>query len=390
MRRALTPAAGGSSAALLATALLLLGATAAAAQEETVIVAFGDSITEGIGDDADRAEKGYPPRLQALLQGAGTNARVINRGVEGDTTAEGLSRINAVLNANRADLLLLMEGTNDIPNVSNETIVFNLDEIARRAAARGTQTIHATILPRRTNAIVDGNNRITYDLNVRIRELAWARDRKLADPWEVFWHTPGVFNRYYPAGDRFHPNAEGYDLLAEIFFDAVTGRDRQAPVLGRVQPTDLSEGIPANTNIRVVAYDFGAGINLSRTNLRINGQDVQGEVRGDNERVEIAYNPSTPLRGVVTVELAGEDLATPPNTVVRRATRFIVAGTRLLAGDVDRDGRVDGNDLVRLARAFGSRVGDPRYSNVVDLNSDGAVDGSDLAILAADFGRTAT
>lgn len=54
--------------------------------------------------------------------------------------------------------------------------------------------------------------------------------------------------------------------------------------------------------------------------------------------------------------------------------------------DADLSGYVDGFDLARLARAFGSMSGDPRYDPTVDLDRDGQIDGNDLAILAANFG----
>jgi RHS repeat-associated protein len=56
--------------------------------------------------------------------------------------------------------------------------------------------------------------------------------------------------------------------------------------------------------------------------------------------------------------------------------------------DFDISGGVDGFDLARLARAFGSVSGDLRYDRVADLSNDGAVDGDDLAILAANFGSS--
>ncbi len=54
--------------------------------------------------------------------------------------------------------------------------------------------------------------------------------------------------------------------------------------------------------------------------------------------------------------------------------------------DADLSGRVDGFDLARLARAFGSVSGELRYDATIDFDRDGDVDGDDLAILAAHFG----
>ena len=57
-------------------------------------------------------------------------------------------------------------------------------------------------------------------------------------------------------------------------------------------------------------------------------------------------------------------------------------------GDFDKDGDVDGSDLVVFAVAFGSSSGGPDYNPVADFDGDGFVDESDLATFAAEFGRT--
>ena len=62
--------------------------------------------------------------------------------------------------------------------------------------------------------------------------------------------------------------------------------------------------------------------------------------------------------------------------------------TGVALADSNLSGRVDGFDLVVLARAFGSVAGAPAYDPAVDLDRDGDVDGDDLAILAANFGQS--
>ena len=57
-------------------------------------------------------------------------------------------------------------------------------------------------------------------------------------------------------------------------------------------------------------------------------------------------------------------------------------------GDFDKNGDVDGSDLVIFADAFGSSSGGPDYNPVADFDGDGYVDESDLAAFAAEFGRT--
>ena len=57
-----------------------------------------------------------------------------------------------------------------------------------------------------------------------------------------------------------------------------------------------------------------------------------------------------------------------------------------LIGDTDINGCIDGLDLMRLARAFGTQFGEADFHNDADLNNDGWVDGIDLMTLAWHFG----
>lgn len=59
---------------------------------------------------------------------------------------------------------------------------------------------------------------------------------------------------------------------------------------------------------------------------------------------------------------------------------------RGLIGDNDRSGRVDGRDLEKLARSYGSGFGDEEYNPLTDTTFDGMVDGSDLIDIGANFG----
>lgn len=74
-----------------------------------VIVCFGDSLTAGLGIDPSAS---YPADLQRLLDAEGYHYRVINEGVSGDTTKDGLERINRVL-SHKPQIVVLEFGGND-------------------------------------------------------------------------------------------------------------------------------------------------------------------------------------------------------------------------------------------------------------------------------------
>lgn len=372
----------------VAVALAAASALPGAAAAQTVYLAFGDSITAGVGDDPSRAEKGYPPRLEALLVDSGRNAVVENHGVPGERTASGLSRIDQVL-AGGGDVLLLMEGTNDIQSgISPETSRFNLNQMAERARAAGVTVIHATVIPRRTGPeeLLSNNQHFV----MLLRDLAGTRGRALADPFEVFINTRNVIQCCYAdlEGDRVgHPNAEGYDLLAGVFFDHIRGVDRVPPVPSRMEPAPGAELADAPDEIVLEVRDFGAGIDLSALDLLVNGSVASATLVGEPNHATLRVAPSASLSGVVTVGLRARDRASPANSVNREVGSFSV-GALVTAGDIDGSGRIDGADLVRLALAFGSARGGPRYDAAADLDGTGTVNGNDLAILAAGFGRS--
>jgi acyl-CoA thioesterase-1 len=83
--------------------------TPAAVDNRPVIAAFGDSLTAGYGVEPG---KSYPDFLQRSLDAAGHTFHVINFGVSGDTTTDGLQRLPDVLAA-KPDLVILEFGGND-------------------------------------------------------------------------------------------------------------------------------------------------------------------------------------------------------------------------------------------------------------------------------------
>ncbi len=74
-----------------------------------VVAAFGDSLSAGLGLDAGQS---YPDDLQRLIDAAGYRYRVVNMGVSGDTTSDGVERLPSVLAAHPA-VVILEFGAND-------------------------------------------------------------------------------------------------------------------------------------------------------------------------------------------------------------------------------------------------------------------------------------
>ena len=80
-----------------------------AADVRPAIVCFGDSITAGFGLDAGQS---FPDLLQQELDRRGLAYRVVNLGVSGDTTQDGLARV-FMAQAEKPAIVLLELGGND-------------------------------------------------------------------------------------------------------------------------------------------------------------------------------------------------------------------------------------------------------------------------------------
>ena len=110
------------------------------ADQRPVIVAFGDSLTAGYGVPPG---SGYPGFLQRELDRRGLPYRVVNEGVSGETTAQGLARCEAAL-ARKPRWAVVCFGANDgLRGLSTEKMEANLREIVRRFLAAGVNVLLA-------------------------------------------------------------------------------------------------------------------------------------------------------------------------------------------------------------------------------------------------------
>ena len=315
--------------------LLLLPPTANAI--DIRYIAFGDSITAGFtfdeacGCQAPACQQvcGYPRRLEGLFAGINIDARVFNRGEGGERTPTGLERLDVVLaELPGADIVLLMEGSNDISrDIPPEATLFNLNQMAQRVVAAGMEPVFATVIPRIPEADKDPENVTTNFLVAGIRDLAFTTDRRIADPFTSFSAVPALFDTHYAdrtMGDPVgHPNARGFDLLAQTFFDALTGgNDTVAPGLGRVSPANGSIDVNPFSPITVRVYDFGIGIDRSFSALFVNGEEVPVTETGGGSWHELEHVPSTPLPEDVSVRFRARDFNL--NTMDQQISSFTV------------------------------------------------------------------
>ena len=200
----------------------------------TRIMAFGNSITQGVNGD-DRTSfvpAPYPSILQTAL-----NARyydqtvtVTSEGVGGEVTSMGLGRFPSALSADHPDLVLLEEGINEI-NPAVESAIApmadNLRSMAKLAKAHGAQIFIATLLPERAGPPRNLTPSIIPAANNAIRTAAALEGVPVVDLYAGFGGGPDP----YIGADGLHPNQSGYQRIADLFFDAIRARFETVPIL---------------------------------------------------------------------------------------------------------------------------------------------------------------
>jgi acyl-CoA thioesterase-1 len=159
----------------------------------TNIIAFGDSLTAGYG--APKGED-YPSKLSSLI-----GAAVLNAGVSGDTTDMALARLDADVLSRDPRIVIVGLGGNDyLQSVPISATEANLRTIIRKIQGAGTMVV---LLGFRFPSLT-ANYEKMYD--------AVASDERCL-------LVPGLLNGILsnPAlkSDEIHPNARGYQLMAE-------------------------------------------------------------------------------------------------------------------------------------------------------------------------------
>jgi acyl-CoA thioesterase-1 len=153
-------------------------AAPAVADGRPVIVCFGDSITAGLGVDP---AVNYPADLQGDLDQAGYRYRVVNLGISGETTKDGLERVEDVLALKPFVVLVEFGGNDGLRGLPIEASQKNLTQMVNQLRKGGTKVVVAAItLPpqygedylRKFGAIFPAVTRATGVLLIPFAQLA--------------------------------------------------------------------------------------------------------------------------------------------------------------------------------------------------------------------------
>ncbi len=226
------------------------------------ILAFGDSLTAGVTSDVIptsveiRPSKSYPAQLGELLSQrySGQSIRMTNSGIPGEKAVNAVSRFKRELARVQPDVVLIMEGTNDLdpdtlsPGVQAAAAV---ETMVQHAKTRGVDPILATIPPQRTARSTEP---AVVPYNELIRQVAVRQGVPLVDVYQII-NTglcigAGSLSLSCLGDDHMHPTIEGYSLIAAGFlqrfiqiyepggvglgFQPRTLSDRLLPPVGRI------------------------------------------------------------------------------------------------------------------------------------------------------------
>lgn len=177
--------------------------------ESPRIVAFGNSLTAGLGVSPDQS---YPAQLQRHLLEAGYHYDVINAGVSGDTTTGGLRRLAWILKS-RPSMVILELGANDgLRGQSLSLMASNLTEIIDGLQQAGVEVVLAGMQ-------IPPNYGLTYTTGFASVFKRLARDHSVT---LIPFFLEGVAARKdLNQADGIHPTAEGYQIVAQTVFDVI-------------------------------------------------------------------------------------------------------------------------------------------------------------------------
>jgi len=161
---------------------------------DATILAFGDSLTYGYGA---LPHESYPARLEQKL-----HRTVINAGIPGELSEQGLQRLPPLLHKYHPDILILCHGGNDLLQKKSLTSLrYNLEQMIRLARA---QQIEVVLIAVPEFGLLHLEPLPVYE------ELAKAYRLPIeSNILSGLLHD----NRY--KSDYIHPNAAGYEKMAE-------------------------------------------------------------------------------------------------------------------------------------------------------------------------------
>lgn len=195
------------------------------AGKPTTIVCLGDSVTGVYYHTGGR--RAYPEMLQIAISKcyADSQVSVINSGISGQTTADGIGRLQEAVLDHEPDLVTLMYGLNDMTRLSPSAFHDNLVRIVEACQAAGAEVLLCT-----PNAIEETEARPVERLEVYVQvilSLGKELNIPVADVYNDFQALKTQDNTAFALllSDPIHPNMDGHKRMAETIVRTVANRE---------------------------------------------------------------------------------------------------------------------------------------------------------------------
>lgn len=188
------------------------------------IVCLGDSVTGVYYHTGGR--RAYPEMLEIAIRKAvpAANVKVINAGISGHSTTEGLARLDRDVLQHKPDLVTISFGLNDMTRLSEEQFGKNLETLVARCREANAQVVLCT-----PNAVITTGSRPVEKL-VRYCEKIRETGRTLKVPvcdqfaaGEAF-RAQDAWAWRLTLSDEIHPNMDGHKLMAQELCDTITNK----------------------------------------------------------------------------------------------------------------------------------------------------------------------
>ena len=196
-------------------------------------LAFGDSLTEGVisvpfTQTLVTTPHAYPARLADALRARyrdQPDIAVFNEGKAGEFATDGKARLPDVIKADAPEVLLLLEGANDINFLGRRGItrvVVALEDMIKDAHRRGLVVFVGTLPRQRAGGRNAFGAEFVEELNVQIRKTALEEGATVVDVYPQL-------DLSFVGEDGLHLTEAGYTRLAEIFAAAIRQSFETAP-----------------------------------------------------------------------------------------------------------------------------------------------------------------
>jgi len=174
--------------------------------DRPVIVAFGDSLTAGV------AGRTYPDDLQDLFDERGYRYRVDNQGVSGDTTTDGLARLDNVIDLHPELVIVEFGGNDGLRGVPVESIRSNLEQIIEQLKKANIPLVLLGItLPPNYGADYVKTFSVMYPSLAKKYNLRFVPFLLI----NIYQHQELM------QPDGIHPNGEGNKIIAQDVFKLI-------------------------------------------------------------------------------------------------------------------------------------------------------------------------